>query len=74
MCNHDIDAKVENNFVVTYCKRCGAIINSKPLSEGSNKYSNKYAQHRDKSERTYFNNSNEDYYIWHDNGGKILHD
>lgn len=72
MCNHEIEAKVENNFVVTYCKKCGAIINSKPLSEGSNKHSDRYTQHGDRAERTHFNN--EDYYIWHDNGGKILHD
>ena len=34
-CKHQIATKIENGYVVTYCKKCGKILDTKPLSGGS---------------------------------------
>jgi|GEM_PF-6354826 len=30
-CNHDIDVKVVDGFMVTYCRKCGAIFSTQPF-------------------------------------------
>lgn len=32
MCEHDISIKVENGMIITYCKKCGAILDTKPAN------------------------------------------
>ena len=30
-CEHEIETKVENGYIITYCTKCGEIFDSKPV-------------------------------------------
>lgn len=58
MCNHEIDIKCENGFIISYCKLCGKILDKKPTGK------------RSVERKEVFNDGS----MLRDNGGQILHD
>lgn len=32
MCQHDVETKVENGMIITFCKKCGKILDTRPIS------------------------------------------
>lgn len=34
MCKHEVEIKLENGNIITYCKKCGAILDTKPAHTG----------------------------------------
>ena len=59
MCEHEIAIKIENGMIVTYCKKCGKILDTKPANTNNKK-------------SILPGTSNNE--VLKDNGGSILHD
>lgn len=36
MCEHQVSTKVENGMIITYCAKCGAILDSKMVNTPNN--------------------------------------
>ena len=34
-CNHEVTTKIENGMIITYCKKCGKILDTAQASNGS---------------------------------------
>lgn len=32
MCEHQVETKIENGIIITYCKKCGAILAQAPVA------------------------------------------
>lgn len=37
-CKHETAVKVENGYVITYCTKCGKILDTKPVSGSKNEH------------------------------------
>lgn len=60
MCEHEVVTKIESGMIVTVCKKCGKILDSRPIAPQPN---------RNDAVRIHWNEGG-----IKDNGGQILHD
>jgi hypothetical protein len=63
-CEHQVVVCVRDGMIVSYCSKCGKILNSKPIDHQDHRKTDTNKTLVDYSEGT----------ILHDNGGEILND